>query len=100
MRKWIRIDEQLPADGQDVFYYFGHFDEVCKGKYRKGMPENVGGEMITIADNFFIGNGFLGDDVTYWMPRKPGDVVPEAPSGEEKYKDLYHPRDKSTNELS
>ena len=88
---WLRIDNVVPTDGQNVAYYFGFFDEVCLGTYRKGTPEIIDGEEILIADHFFIGGGFLGDDVTYWMPHNFNDPIPEPPTVEEKMRDLYHP---------
>lgn len=93
MSKWLHIDNEIPFDGEDVFYYFAYFDEVYEGKYFEGKPQDVGGNMITFSDNIFCSpKGFLGDDVTYWMPRSPNDPEPEPPSDEEKKNDKYHPR--------
>lgn len=91
MSKWLRIDEEVPKDKQEVFYYFGYFDEVCTGSYRKGTPTEIDGEEYYFADHLFIGQGFLGDDVTYWMPRDSKDPLPDPPSDEEKKTDRYHP---------
>lgn len=81
--KWIRIDEKLPEEGQKVFYYFEVFKQVYDGFYTKDKE---------MGFNVFHGDhGFLGDDVTYWMPRNDGDQEPNPPSEEERRKCLYHP---------
>lgn len=88
---WLRIDEQTPEDGQDVWYYFGIFDKVYAGKYSrirdKDYPEGV------YSHCFFDETGFLTDDVTYWYPRGGGIVQlePFRPSLRERAACLYHP---------
>ena len=61
-----------------------------------GKPEEIDGQIINFADNIFVDkDGWLGDDVTYWMP----DEFPPLPTPEEMSKDLHHPRDMITGEL-
>ncbi len=90
--KWLRIDEKVPTDKQKVFYYFALFDDVCEGKYVKPDEFEVDGQKYRVVNHIFVGPmGFLGDDVTYWMPRKEGDPFPEPPTDEQKKTDLYYP---------
>lgn len=92
--KWIRIDEQKPMEGQEVFYWFEPFEEIYKGKFfmdnYEGRldwnPNKPGGDIF--ADK----GGWLTDDVTYWMPYNNGDKFPDPPTIEQRKKCLYHGR--------
>lgn len=87
---WLRIDEQKPEEEQEVFYWFGAFDKVYAGKFVTEVIDDVGPTPFEI-DYFYDEGGFLGDDVTYWMPRNEGDPLPEHPSKELKKQCRYHP---------
>lgn len=91
-RQWLRIDEQLPENEQDVFYYFGVFDQIYEGKYfsQETNFDDEDGPMYTL--NIFGGKcGYLSDDVTYWQPRVEGQECPEMPTPEQKATCRYHP---------
>ena len=92
MRAWLRIDEQKPEQEQKVFYWFGSFGKVYEGAYVSEDTDfsNSNGALYQI-DYFYDGGGFLGDDVTFWMPREEGDDMPDEPSLEERRSCLYHP---------
>jgi hypothetical protein len=93
-QQWLRIDEQKPKDAQLVFYYFGVFDKVYKGMYSSevfNLPDEDETTITCNIDYFGGRSGFLGDDVTYWMPREDGDNYPEPPTSLQKSQCLYHP---------
>ena len=91
-QKWLRIDEQKPEQNQPVFYYFGVFDRVYEVKYIS-TETDFGDDDGTLYEIDYFGgmSGFLGDDVTYWMPRADGDEKPADPTPEQKATCLYHP---------
>lgn len=73
---WIKIEDQKPEEGQKVFYYF-EYTGVNRGKYsRVDISEGCGEGAF--ADCFYGEKGFLGDDVTHWMPDDGGDL-PQQP---------------------
>lgn len=65
---WISVTDRLPTEGQRVIYYF-EIVGIHIGKYKKGED----------GTNIFWGpSGYLGDDVTHWMP------LPPTPTGGDK----------------
>lgn len=54
MSDWIKMGDRAPVDEQAVIYYF----DVC-GVYRGHFQA---------PDVFYGEKGFLGGDVTHWMP--------------------------------
>ena len=77
MDEWILVKDQLPEEGQDVIYFF-EFTGVSVGKY---TLEDIGEFMPGATMNVFYGKGgWLGDDVTHWMPYRPGPL-PKPPEG-------------------
>lgn len=69
--RWTKVEDKLPKDGQEVFYYFKSTG-VTPGKYY-GMSE--------YGPEFSGPMGFLTGDVTHWMPRTGEDShdIPEFP---------------------
>lgn len=71
-RKWIKIEDQLPKDGERVITYFEH-----TGIEISTYKNLVGGKDEVFGDNMFHNHsGWLTDDVTHWMP------LPEIPKDE------------------
>lgn len=68
---WISIDDKLPEEGQAVIYWFKETG-VSRGKYTSKAFGNG------IMDVFYGANGWLGDDVEFWMPDE-GQPLPEPP---------------------
>lgn len=68
---WIFVSERLPAVDQDVWYFF-EVTGISPGKF---YGEEDG--LLTFGGD----RGFLGGDVTHWMPRAEGDMKPEPPPG-------------------
>lgn len=62
---WILHEKTQPADGQAVIYYF---DVV--GVHRGHYDADI--------DTYYGHSGFLGSDVTHWMPDE-GQPLPEEP---------------------
>ena len=62
--EWIKIEDQLPKEGQRVIYYFKETG-VARGKY-------------TQVEVFYGDDGWLSDDVTDWQPDE-GQPLPESP---------------------
>jgi len=57
--EWIKVADKLPEEGQIVIYYFS-VTGIDIGQYNKDEETGI---------NVFSGcNGWLGDDVTHWMP--------------------------------
>jgi len=77
MNKWIYIEDRIPEEGQEVFYYFKYFG-VCSGRFEQ---IDIGGEFggQCMVDVFHGRFGWLTDDVTHWMPRVKGMTTPESP---------------------
>lgn len=69
--RWIPMQEARPVDGQAVLYYF-EIVGTHPGFYEDGRLEGVCRDMFT-----GLFGGFLGDDVTHWMPM-PGQPLPQA----------------------
>jgi hypothetical protein len=69
---WINIDDQIPEEGQKVFYYFDVFDKVYRGTFTTWTVEDMG------TMNCFCGCGWLCDDVIWWMPDE-GQEFPNKP---------------------
>lgn len=65
MSAWIEMKDQPPTDGQAVIYFF----DVC-GVYRGHFAA---------PDTFYGDRGFLGGDVTHWMPDE-GQPLPPPPT--------------------
>lgn len=67
--EWIKIEDQLPKDGQKVIYYFD-LTGISVGFYeRVEYPKEFTGSTEPVYGNQFGGkDGFLTDDVTHWMP--------------------------------
>lgn len=89
--KWISVKDQLPDDGELVFYYFkllgvfaGEFSvEVLDPEVWGYDPEEDGGPFLS---HVFVKRdgglpGFLGGgEVTHWMPREEGNLdCPDPP---------------------
>lgn len=70
-RSWILVDDALPNVGQDVWYFF-EVTGVSAGQYW-GSEDGLA--------TFGGARGFLGGDVTHWMPRTDGSPRPEIPAG-------------------
>ena len=90
---WIDIRDKEPEDGQLVYYWFGFFDCVYTGHYEQYYDEYY---PIGVYSNVFYNDeGFLTDDVTWWMPREklPEGVYlyPTGPTDEQKCNCMYHP---------
>ncbi len=67
MSDWISVEDRLPEAGQGVIYYFEPVG-VHVGHYSR----------FDGVDIFAGPAGFLGDDVTYWMPLPPPPEVNDA----------------------
>ena len=79
---WIKIKDEKPIEGQELFYYFKYVG-VHAGKYkRKELPYHFIKQRGVFMDVFYSKGGYLADDVTHWMPRKEGDPLPNKPEGE------------------
>jgi hypothetical protein len=95
MSEWIHIDEQRPEENQPVYYWFGFWNQVYEGFYQTGDSEIIDGEEYGGGNVFYGEGGFLGDDVTWWMPREelPEGVVfcPAGPTKKQKAACKYHP---------
>lgn len=76
MSEWIRTSDRLPDEGQAVFYYFSGVG-VHSGHYRF-YPEDG----PVLGQVFHGPRGFLGGDVTHWMPRSEGQPLPDPPTAE------------------
>ena len=63
---WLKVADQLPEEGQYVWYYFEHTG------VNEGFYTFSGG-----YDCFYGKRGFLCGDVTHWMPWT--EEEPEAP---------------------
>jgi hypothetical protein len=90
MSEWKHIDQEQPTQGQPVYYWFGAWDKIYSGFFEVSEDEECKGMF------FFYGkSGFLGDDITWWMPREelPDGVefLPEGPTDEQKANCKYHP---------
>ena len=61
---WIKVEDKLPEEGQKVIYYFKKVG-VHVGLYNR----------LFGCDCFHGPNGFLSNDVSYWLPLPdpPGD---------------------------
>lgn len=90
MTDWINIEDQQPEDQQPVYYWFGVFNEICEGYFEICKDEYFEGSRI-----FYNHSGYLGDDVTWWMPREelPEGVrlIQNGPTKEQKAACKYHP---------
>ena len=64
MSDWIVMNKRSPIDGQPVIYYF-EFCGVNRGHF-------------AAPDTFYGRKGFLGGDVTHWMPDE-GQELPAPP---------------------
>jgi len=91
MSKWYHIDEKVPEQGQSVYYWFGVWDQVYEGKFEISTDPDFCGMKV-----FYGNSGFLGDDVTWWMPREelPEGIrfTPAPPSPEQKARCKYNPK--------
>lgn len=70
-RTWIQVAERLPQVDEPLWYFF-EITGIGAGTYygaEEGLP-TFGGD-----------GGFLGGDVTHWMPRAEGDPRPAVPAG-------------------
>jgi len=72
--KWIPV-KVLPNEGQKVFYHY--VGGTFAGMYY-GLSDN---EDLRGLPCFGGDSGFLCGDVTHWMPREDGDLLPEKPHG-------------------
>lgn len=63
---WIKIEDQVPEDGQVVITYF----DLLNNKIEIAIYKNlVGTEDKMFGHNLFYNkSGWLTDDVTHWMP--------------------------------
>ena len=77
--RWIQVKDQLPEEGQAVWYFFEHTG-VDHGEYKLSSNELADG-VIWEMDCFFGKRGFLCDDVTHWMPYVEGSDKPQEPFG-------------------
>ena len=74
---WIKIEDQLPEDGQQVIIYFEHTGvEVAKYKNLKGTEDEIFGHNM-----FYNNSGWLTDDVTHWIPLPDRPSLCEEPNG-------------------
>ena len=84
-RCWISTDEQLPNNGQYV-YFFNEAIGIILGEYY--YQEYRYGD-----SNIFVGNGELieGHNITYWMPYDHAlrSIIPLPPDYHRKIKPLY-----------
>jgi len=63
---WIKIEDQVPEDGQVVLTYFKDLNNKIEIATYKNL---VGTEDEIFGHNMFHNrNGWLTDDVTDWMP--------------------------------
>ncbi len=93
-RQWIKITDQNPTDQQDVWYYFGVFDRVYKGKYtinQDSWTDEDNAEHTFQMDCFYGNGGFLNGDVMFWMPCNEGDTTPERPDDVMLLEDIHIP---------
>lgn len=70
---WIKIEDKVPEVDQDVWYFFDIVG-VHKGKYYGADWSDYG-----CGHEFGGDNGFLGGDVTHWMPCNKNSSRPERP---------------------
>ena len=80
---WIKIEDQKPEEGREVFYFFD-FLGVYRGQYQQiEYPKEMfkeGSEPV-YGDSFFGQCGFLTDDVTHWMYTEGRGTFPDVPEG-------------------
>lgn len=63
---WIKIEDQVPEDGQVVITYFEELNNKIEISTYKNL---VGTEDEMFGHNMFYNkSGWLTDDVTHWMP--------------------------------
>lgn len=74
---WILVSDILPVLGQDVWYFF-EVTGVSAGQYLGDGGDNDG------LPTFGGKGGFLGGDVTHWMPREEDTPRPGTPVGYSK----------------
>jgi hypothetical protein len=74
---WIKIEDQVPEDGQKVITYF----ELLNNKIEIATYKNLWGrgDKMFGHNMFYNENGWLTDDVTHWMPWIPGMPFPDPP---------------------
>jgi len=72
MDKWILVKDALPEEEQQVIYFFKDVG-VHIGKFTREETTNI----------FYGKKGWLGNDVTHWMPYRPGPL-PKPPEGYSK----------------
>jgi hypothetical protein len=86
MSEWLDIHDKKPYNDEPVYYYFDVFDKVYYGYYYEDdMSFFYNAPHGTYKQNTFYGrSGFLGDDVTYWMPREDTEPIlyPDKPNKE------------------
>ena len=75
---WINIKDQAPQEKQLVWAFFD-ITGVCKMVYH----DLEGTQDKDFGKHCFIGNGWLIDDVTHWMPYC--DEKPDPPEHEAKH---------------
>lgn len=83
--KWRRIDQEQPKEYQHVFYWFEVFGMVYRGQFCTTKRGKV------VLDQFYNNEGFLSNDVTFWMPVEDSVDLPEPPSEAERRTCKYHP---------
>jgi hypothetical protein len=91
MTTWLHIDEHKPEQHQPVYYWFGVWDCVYEGFFEESEEEEIKGMYVFYG----VDGGFLGDDVTWWLPRieLPEGIYydPAPPTDEQKASCKYHP---------
>lgn len=82
MSDWILVEDEIPDEGQAVIYFFecvgvwrGKFAQCAMNVEHFGTDENGKPYM---SNTFYSDKGFLGDDVTHWMPDE-GQELPSRP---------------------
>jgi hypothetical protein len=68
---WIAVEDALPEVGQSVWYFF-EVTGVTDGHYH-GLEDGL--------HTFGGKRGFLGGDVTHWMPKEASVEPPAPPAG-------------------
>lgn len=78
---WIKLEEKWPSEGQGVIYFF-----KWAGVHR-GVFHNFSIGPLPPIPSFSSEIGWLGSDVTHWMPDREGDLPDPPPANEIEWED-------------
>jgi len=72
---WIKFKDQLPKDGQSIWYY-GEYIGVWRGTYRYTPSDAWSPHIIHCSETFGIVDRM---DAPYWIAYNEGSVRPDPP---------------------